>query len=441
MTNIENKYYLELIQKIHTNKLCIGIVGLGYVGLPLSLSFCEKDLKVIGFDKNKKLIDSLKKSLSHINHIDSKRIKKAIDSNLFLPTDDFSNIRNVNAILICVPTPLSKKKEPDVSYILSALNSIKDFLTKGQILVLESTTYPGTTEGILRPFLERLNFKIGENFFLVYSPEREDPGNKLFTTNQIPKIIGGDTKLCSEVGSRLYNTIIKDIYKVSSSRAAEMTKLLENIFRAVNIGVVNELKELTEELNIDIYEVIKAASTKPFGFTPFYPGPGVGGHCIPIDPYYLSWKAKEYGLQTKLVDTAGEINAEMPSYVVNKLVGTLKKKSIPIIGSKVLILGVTYKRNIDDCRESPSLKIINKLIKLGVNVSYSDPFYSKLFYETKYNIKLTSQELNIQTIKRQDCLILITDHDHFDYEFIQKYSKFIIDTRGKFNLSKKVIRG
>ena len=437
----ENKYYVEIINKIDKNNFKVGILGLGYVGLPLSLNFCEKGIKVIGLDTNKKVLDKLKNSISHIDHIESSRIKNVMKCKLFLPTDNFSQIKNVDAILICVPTPLFEKKIPDLSYILSSLNSIEKYLRKGQILVLESTTYPGTTDGILKPFLERLEFKIGENFFLIYSPEREDPGNDLFKSSQIAKIIGGDTKLCSEIGIKLYAKITPNIFKVSSSRAAEMTKLLENVFRAVNIGMVNELKELAEKLNIDIFEVIKAASTKPFGFIPFYPGPGVGGHCIPIDPYYLSWKAKEYGLSTKLIDIAGEINSRMPTHIIKKLIQIFEKKSISIRGSKVLILGVTYKKNIDDCRESPGLEIIDQLINLGVIVSYHDPFCPHLNYEKNHKIKLNSEELNIKTIVDQDCIILVTDHDQFKYEIIEKYSKLIIDSRGRFKLSNKVIRG
>ena len=436
----QNRYYSEFIKNINENNLCIGIVGLGYVGLPLALSFCEKNIRVFGIDTKKSLINSLNNSLSYLNHVDSKRIKKVIKSKLLSPTGDFQNIKNVNAIIICVPTPLSKKNYPDLSNILCCLNSMKKYLRKGQILILESTTYPGTTDEILRPFLERLNFKIGENFFLVYSPEREDPGNKLFSNCQIPKIVGGDTKLCSKIGTKLYSKIIPEIVKVSSSRAAEMTKLLENVFRAVNIGMVNELKELTEKLNIDIFEVVKAASSKPFGYIPFYPGPGVGGHCIPIDPHYLSWKAKEYGLETKIIDVAGEINAAMPKYVLKRLGELLEKNSVLIKNSKILILGVTYKKNIDDLRESPALEIIDQLIKMGANVSYCDPYCPELFFEKKYNFKLSSTKLNIENIKTQDCVILITDHDKFDYELVEKNSKLLIDTRGRLSISKKIIR-
>ena len=437
----ENKYYLELVSKIEKNNLTIGILGLGYVGLPLALSFCEKKIKVVGFDTNKDVITTLNQKLSHIDHINSARVEKAVNNKFFFPSCDFSLIKNVDAILICVPTPISEKREPNLSYILSSLNSIQKYLREGQILVLESTTYPGTTDGILKPFLEKLKFKIGENFFLIYSPEREDPGNKLFDTTQIAKIIGGDTELCSAIGIQLYAKIIPNIFQVSSSRAAEMTKLLENIFRAVNIGIVNELKELAEKLDIDIFEIIKAASTKPFGFIPFYPGPGVGGHCIPIDPYYLSWKAKQYGLSTKLIDIAGEINSSMPSYVIKKFIELFKNKSLSIKDSKVLILGVTYKKNIEDCREAPGLEIIDQLINLGVIVSYHDPFCNYLNYQKKNNINLNSQELNKNNIEDQDCLILVTDHDQFDYELIEKHSNLLIDTRGRFKPSNKVIRG
>ena len=436
----KNIYSSNLLKKILKKKLSIGIIGLGYVGLPLALSFCEKNIKVLGFEKKKRVINLLNKGKSHIHHIESKPIEKALASKLFFATDDYSNIKNVDVIIICVPTPLSKDNTPDITYIENSLLSVKDYLKCGQLISLESTTYPGTTKEILKPFLEDKDFTVGEDFFLVYSPEREDPANSSFKSNQIPKIIGGDTKNCTKIGKKVYELINPNVLSMTSTKAAEMTKLLENVFRAVNIGLINELKEFTDAINMDIHEVINAAATKPFGYMPFYPGPGVGGHCIPIDPQYLLWKAKEKGLTMKFIKLADEINSSMPTYLIKRLEKNFKQKNILIKGSKVLILGISYKKNIDDCRESPSLIIINKLINLGVDVSYNDPFFEKLDYSGRFNFNLKSTTINIKNIQEKDCIILLTDHDDYNYDLISNNSKLIIDTRGRFKNKSNIIR-
>lgn len=440
MSNLKKKYHLDLIRKIDSREIKVGIIGIGYVGLPLALTFCQKGIKVVGFDIQKGLINSLNEGKSHINHIKSKEIKKEIESNNFIATNDFSLIKDLDVILICVPTPLTIKREPDLSFIKITIESIKRFLKKGQLLSLESTTYPGTTTEIVRPLIEKMNFEIGNDFFLTYSPEREDPGNKQFKTNRIPKIIGGETENCSDIGENLYEIIAPNVIKVSSTKAAEMTKLLENVYRAVNIGLINELKVLTDFLDLDFHEIIEAAASKPFGFNAFFPGPGVGGHCIPIDPIYLAWKAKEeFNLTLKFIKLAEEINSKMPEYLLNKLSEALEKRSKLIKGSNILILGISYKKNIDDSRESPSIEIIKKLIKKGANVSYNDPFFPTFLINEKIKISLKRLEITTHNLEKQDCVILLTDHDDFNYNFIKKYSKLIIDSRGKYKKSENIL--
>ena len=437
----ENIFYSQFLDNISSKKIKIGIIGLGYVGLPLALEFCKQEIKVIGFDINKSIVDNLNQGISHIHHIDSKLIKEAFDSNHFTASCNFLKIKEVDAIIICVPTPLGEKQTPDISHILENLKNIKDYLKKGHLISLESTTYPGTTQEVLKPFIENMNFKIGNNFFLIYSPEREDPGNKKYKINQIPKLIGGDTIACKELGSKLYELINPNVITMSSTKTAETTKLLENVYRSVNIGLINELKEFTQEINVDIYEIINAAASKPFGYMPFYPGPGVGGHCIPIDPYYLLWKAKEKGMTIKLIELAGEINASIPINIINKLSKEFERRKKSLKGSKILILGISYKKNIDDCRESPSLLIMNKLIKKGVDVSYYDPFFKSINCLDDQKKILNCIELNKVNISSQDCVLLLTDHDCFDYELIKNNSKLIIDTRGRFENSKNIIIG
>ena len=437
----ENNDFTNSFVKIVRNKeKSIAIVGLGYVGLPLALTFAENNFSVIGIDIDLGKISKLKNKESYLKHINGIRIKKAIDSKKLIPTSDFSLVGSCIAVILCVPTPLNKNREPDLYYIKNTLNSLKSFFKKGQLLSLESTTYPGTTEEVLMSQLRNLGFDIGKDFFLVYSPEREDPGNKEYTTASIPKVIGGITLNCKEMGIELYSKIIQKLVPVSSTRAAETTKLLENIHRAVNIGLVNELKILSDKMNIDLYEVINAASTKPFGFTPYYPGPGLGGHCIPIDPFYLTWKAREYGMNTKFIELAGEINASMPKYVVEKIFNALNDVSKAIKDSKILVLGLSYKKNIDDIRESPSLEIIDHLLKKGASIKYNDPYIPQIPKVRKYNLQIESIEVNEKSLNLFDCVLLLTDHDIFPYEMIRKNSKLIIDTRGRFKKSDNIIK-
>lgn len=342
---MSNKIIKErLTTKLLKKKAIIGVIGLGYVGLPLSLAYSESSYKVVGFDINSELVKKVNSGISYINHISNERIDKSVKNNQLRATTLISEISNVDAVIICVPTPLTVNRDPDLSFIVKTMESIKPYLINGQVISLESTTYPGTTEEILRPIIESTGKKIGEEIFLVYSPEREDPGNIKFNTTNIPKVLGGSTEECKEVGKALYENIISEIITVSSTQAAEMTKLLENIHRSVNIGLMNELKQLTERMGMDLYEIINAAATKPFGFVPYYPGPGLGGHCIPIDPFYLTWKAREYGLHTRFIELAGEINTFMPSYVVNQTSNALNLSGKALNGSRVLILGLSYKK-------------------------------------------------------------------------------------------------
>ena len=393
----------------------------------------------MGVDVDGKKVQMLNSGESYIKHIDAKLIDTIV-RNGFKATSDFNHIPSTAVILICVPTPLGVHNEPDLSYIHSTLQSIKPHLTENQLLVLESTTYPGTTEEEIVPVVEKAGFKIGTNFFVGYSPEREDPGNKNFTTKTIPKVVSGYTENCLEVTKALYDQIVDQTVPVSSPKVAEMTKILENIHRAVNIGLVNELKMVADKMDIDIYEVINAAATKPFGFTPYYPGPGLGGHCIPIDPFYLSWKAKQVGIDTRFIELAGEINTAMPAYVVQKVGEALNSVGKSIKGSQILILGLAYKKNVDDLRESPSLVLIESLIDKGAVVEYSDPYFKTIPHTRKYQFRLESKALNAEALKSADLVLLATDHDDFDYELIEKEASLIVDTRGCFNYSNKVIK-
>tara|TARA_Y100001958_G_C21230873_1_gene556610 strand:+ start:789 stop:2102 length:1314 start_codon:yes stop_codon:yes gene_type:complete len=432
----------ELKNKILSKKAVVGIIGLGYVGLPLAIQCTLSKFKTIGFDIDDTKVQCLKNSQSYISHIANTNVKKIIDLG-FYPTSDFKEILNVDVVIICVPTPL-KNGVPDLSYILSTLDNIKPFLNRNKLLILESTTYPGTTEEKIVPFIEKQIFSeeindikpvLGKNFYIGYSPEREDPGNINFSTKTIPKIVSGHTKKCLNITKVFYDNIVDKTIPVSSMRVAEMAKITENIHRAVNIALVNELKMITDKMNIDIYEVIDAAATKPFGFSPFYPGPGLGGHCIPIDPIYFNWKAKSIGLNTRFIDLASEINQSMPEYVIGQLKDALVKRNIKLRNSKVLVLGLSYKKNIDDCRESPSLEIIDLLFKKNVTVEYSDPFL-KVFPKTRrYDYNLKSVDLNSKNLKYFDALILATDHDLFDYGLIKK-ADVVIDTRGRIKKRK-----
>jgi UDP-N-acetyl-D-glucosamine dehydrogenase len=394
--------------------------------------------KVLGIDIDVAKVEALNSGVSYIEHIQSEKIALACQ-NGFEATTEFKRVAECDALILCVPTPLNKYREPDMSFVINTTNAIKPHLRPGQIVSLESTTYPGTTEEELLPRVEEGGLRVGEDIFLVYSPEREDPGNPSFETRTIPKVIGGHTPACLEVGVALYENAIDQIVSVSSTKTAEMTKLLENIHRAVNIGLVNEMKVVADRMGIDIFEVVDAAATKPFGFTAYYPGPGLGGHCIPIDPFYLTWKAREYGLHTRFIELSGEVNKAMPEYVVGKLMDGLNNKGKALKNSKVLVLGIAYKKNVDDMRESPSVEIMELVSAKGGVVAYSDPHVPVFPKMREHNFNLTSEILSAENLASFDAVILATDHDGFDYGFISKYAQLLVDTRGKYRVSEEHI--
>jgi UDP-N-acetyl-D-glucosamine dehydrogenase len=420
-----------LLDKIASKKAVIGIVGLGYVGLPLMLRFSEVGYKVLGFDIDATKVEALNAGKSYIEHIEAAKIAEARACG-FEATTDFSRAGEADTLILCVPTPLNKYREPDISFIIDTTEALKPYLRKGHLVSLESTTYPGTTDEELLPRIESRGLKVGEDAFLVFSPEREDPGNPDFTTRTIPKVCGGVTPACQEVGLALYGAVIDKVVPVSSTRAAEMTKLLENIHRAINIGLVNEMKIVADKMDIDIHEVIRAAATKPFGFVPYYPGPGLGGHCIPIDPFYLTWKAREYGVHTRFIELAGEVNSSMPDYVVAKVASALNQRKKSINGSRVLVLGIAYKKNVDDMRESPSVFLMEKLRDLGAEVAYSDPHVPVFPKMREHHFDLSSVQLSPESIAGYDCVLLATDHEKFDYPMIRANAKLIVDSRGKY---------
>lgn len=425
----------SLKERINNKEAIIGIVGLGYVGLPLMLRFADMGYRVIGIDVDSSKNKLLNQGKSYIEHIPSEHISKV--QNRIFATSDFSKSSEADALILCVPTPLDKYREPDLSFVLQTTDALLPYLRAGQVISLESTTYPGTTEEELKPRIESTGLKIGEDVFLVYSPEREDPGNANFTTSTIPKVCGGDTPACIEAGMALYSTVIEQVIKVSSAKVAEMTKLLENIHRSVNIGLANEMKILADRMNIDIYEVIDAAATKPFGFVPYYPGPGIGGHCIPIDPFYLTWKAREYGLHTRFIELAGEINSKMPQWVINKVSDALNEREKAIKNSNVLVLGIAYKRDVDDMRESPSTEIMELLQEKGANVAYSDPHVPVFPAMREHHFDLHSENISAEMLRQYDCVVLATAHSAFDYEFIAQHAQLIVDTRGAFKSFKQ----
>lgn len=430
----------ELIQKLSSKTAVIGVLGLGYVGQPLLLRYSDIGFKVIGFDIDDEKVVELNSGHSRIEHISDEKIAQAVHSG-FEATVDFSRVAECDALILCVPTPLNKYREPDMSYVVGTTDMLKPFVRAGQVVSLESTTYPGTTEEELLPRIEESGLKVGEDIFLIYSPEREDPGNPNFETRTIPKVVGGHTSACREVGIALYEPAIDQVVPVSSTKAAELTKLLENIHRAVNIGLVNEMKIVADRMGIDIFEVIDAAKTKPFGFTAYYPGPGLGGHCIPIDPFYLTWKAREYGLHTRFIELSGEVNRAMPEYVVSKLMDGLNEKGKSLKGSRVLVLGIAYKKNVDDMRESPSVEIMELIEAKGAVVAYSDPHVPKFPKMREHNFNLSSVDLSEETLKEFDAVVLATDHDRFDYELIYTHAELIIDSRGKYrHVNGKVIK-
>ena len=426
-----NETQQKLIQKLNSRSAVIGILGLGYVGLPLMRRFVEVGFRVLGFDIDKKKVDLLTLGQSYIGHIADTVIAEA-RARGFEATTDFARSAEADALIICVPTPLNPYREPDLSFVINTIESVAPYLRKGQVVSLESTTYPGTTDEELKPRIERRGLKVGEDVFLIFSPEREDPANPNFTTRTIPKVCGGVTPACLEVGKALYGQVIDRVVPVSSARAAEMTKLLENIHRAVNIGLVNELKMLCDRMGLDIHEIIRAAATKPFGFVPYYPGPGLGGHCIPIDPFYLTWKAREYGFHTRFIELAGEINSAMPHWVVHKVMDALNERGKALKGANILVLGLAYKKNVDDTRESPAVEILEMLHEKGAQIEYSDPYVPVFPRLRKAWFDLRSVDLTPENIRRFDCIVIATNHDKFDYTVLQKNAQLIVDTRGVY---------
>jgi UDP-N-acetyl-D-glucosamine dehydrogenase len=419
----------------------IGIIGCGYVGLPLALRFADVGQRVTGFDLDRSKIDKLNAGQSYIQHIPSEKIKARVDAKNFDATSDFARLQEMDAVLICVPTPLDERREPDLSYVENTARAIAPNLQHNQLIVLESTTYPGTTEELVLPILEKSGLRcsiahgngaddIATDFYLAFSPEREDPGNKQFGLAQIPKVVGGVNPQSGRAAAGLYAQIVSKVIPVSSTRSAEMVKLLENIFRCVNIALVNELKQLCLRMNLDIFEIIDSAATKPFGFMPFYPGPGLGGHCIPVDPYYLSWKAREYDFATRFIELAGEVNTAMPYHVVDAVAAALNDRNKSIKGSKILILGMAYKRDVDDLRESPSLKLLELLTARGAVLDYNDPYFAALFKMRHYDFSnMRSVDLAPDRLASYDCVLIATDHSSYDYDAIARDAKLVVDTR------------
>jgi UDP-N-acetyl-D-glucosamine dehydrogenase len=424
----------------------VGIIGCGYVGLPLGLRFAEQGHHVMGFDLDENKVSQLNAGKSYIQHIPSDKIQTHVKAGRFGATTDFAKLRGMDAVLICVPTPLDERREPDLSYVEQTARAIAPHLQRHQLIVLESTTYPGTTEELVQPILEKGGLRcpastteVATDFYLAFSPEREDPGNKNFGLAQIPKVVGGVNPASGKAAAGLYAQIVSRVVPVSCTRAAEMVKLLENIFRCVNIALVNELKQLCLRMNLDVWEIIDSAATKPFGFMPFYPGPGLGGHCIPVDPYYLSWKAREYDFATRFIELAGEVNTAMPYNVVEALANALNDKQKSIKGSKVLLLGVAYKKDVDDLRESPSLKLLELLTQRGAVLDYNDPYFPALHKMRHYDFSnMRSVELTPERLGSYDCVLIATDHSSYDYEAIVRGAKLVIDTR---NATRRVQSG
>lgn len=412
---------------------CIGVIGLGYVGLPLIVEFSLKGFPTIGFEVDEKKVNSINEGRSHIVDVPSEDVQKCVAGGKFRATTDFSELKKCDVIIICVPTPLRKTKEPDMAYILAAGAEIQKYMRSGQLVILESTTYPGTTDEVLQPMFEKAGFELDRDFLIAFSPERVDPGNPDFQTHNIPKVVGGVTEDSTDVSSFLYSQIVENVHSVSSARVAEACKLWENTFRAINIGMANEMAKVCRALGIDTWEVVRAADTKPFGFMAFYPGPGIGGHCIPLDPHYLSWKARQHGFDSRFISLAEEINSSMPKYVVKLVADSLNDDEKSVKGSKILILGVAYKKDIDDMRESPALSVIDLLRAKGAKVSYHDPFVPEVTFDHAYTIgdaePLYNSELTDELIKDSDCVIICTEHSGMDYERVTGMSKLIVDTR------------
>jgi len=407
----------------------VGVIGMGYVGLPLVQVFCDKGFNVVGFDIDKSKVERLSNGISYIKHIPSDAIAGLVASGRFQATTEYARLREMDAIIICVPTPLTKTRDPDLSFVEATARAIAANLRKGQLVLLESTTYPGTTDEVLLPILETSGLKCGEDFYLGYSPEREDPGNPKFSARNIPKVVGGIDETSGRLAAALYGQVVASVVPVGSTREAEAVKMFENIYRSVNIALVNELKGVFEKMQIDVWQVLKAAYTKPFGWHPFWPGPGLGGHCIPIDPFYLSWKAKQYETPTRFIELAGEINSAMPERVVDKVMRALNSRGKALNGSRVLVLGAAYKPDVDDIRESPSIRILELLEREGAVISYNDPHIPAFPELRESHLRLKSVELTEQTLAGQDCAVIITNHAAYDYEWIVQNSRMVVDTR------------
>jgi len=418
-----------LIEKISARTARIGVIGLGYVGLPLAVEFAAAGFRTTGFEVDDAKVRRINQGESYIPDVTSEQVAESVTADRLDATTDFARLRDADVIIICVPTPLRKTKEPDVSFILAAAENICVTLRPGQLIILESTTYPGTTDEVLRPMFDEIGLKIDQDYFLAFSPERIDPGNDRFNTRNIPKVVGGVTEASTDVAAATYGAVVETVHRVSSARVAETCKLLENTFRAVNIGLVNEMAQLCYTLGIDSWEVIGAAATKPFGFMPFYPGPGIGGHCIPLDPHYLSWKARMHGFEARFISLAEEVNSRMPEHVVELIADGLNRQKKAVNGSRILILGVAYKRDIDDVRESPALAIIEQLRKMGGEVSYHDPHIPEIRLEGEDDERLQSIELTESAVGESDCLVIVTDHSLVDYRWVVERAPLIIDTR------------
>lgn len=420
----------RLLEKINARSAKVGVIGLGYVGLPLVREICASGFTAYGFDIDERKVAMLKSGRTYIRHLPAQHFRKLWRAGQFIPTSDMKRLSEPDAILICVPTPLNRMHEPDMSFVENTMRSIAKRLRKGQLVVLESTTYPGTTREVCRPILDESGLALEQDYFLAFSPEREDPGRKDMTTRQIPKLVGGLGPLSGRLAAALYGAIVETVVPVSSAEVAEAAKIVENVYRCVNIALVNELKLLFDRMGIDVWEVIDAAKTKPFGFQPFYPGPGLGGHCIPIDPFYLSWKARAYGIPTRFIELAGEINTRMPEYVLHRVAEALNERGKPLKGSSVLVLGLAYKKDVDDVRESPAVTLIELLQKRGAKVSYHDPYIPSGKPMREHNIThLRSVPLTPERLKSVDCVLIATDHSSVDYELVCRYAPLIVDTR------------
>ena len=425
------KYTENVLEKITDRSAVIGIVGLGYVGLPLVLGFVARGFRVMGLDIDESKVKALKAGESYIEHIPGEPIQEAVGKGLFEPTSDFSEASRADALILCVPTPLNEHNEPDLSFVIGTIEGLVPHLRAGQVVSLESTTYPGTTDEELRPRIEETGLVVGEDLFLVYSPEREDPGNPQFSATSIPKVVGGTTANCARIGQALYQSVISEVVLVRSTQIAEFAKLLENIYRAVNIGLVNELKIAADRMGIDIWEVIQAAATKPFGFKAFYPGPGLGGHCIPIDPFYLTWKAREYGVHTRFIELAGEINNSMPQWVVQRTMEALNERAKSVKGSRILLMGLAYKEDVDDMRESPTFDLMDQLAELGAEISYYDPHIPEIL-PTREHARWTGAKSIAWTPERIaefDCILIATNHKAYDLPSLLDHADLVVDTR------------